>query len=400
MDIKRVFLIVLDSAGIGALPDAAEYGDAGSNTFKALYDGGALRAPNLASLGLFEINGMEYAKTNPGSSASEERPIGCFARLAEKSKGKDTTIGHWEIAGVVSEKPLPTYPEGFPDDLLAEFSRLTGRGVLCNKPYSGTDVIRDYGRLQKESGDLIVYTSADSVFQIAANEDWIPLEELYRYCEIARNLLQGEHGVGRVIARPFTGEYPNYVRTANRHDYSLAPPRATMCNLLSDAGLDMIGVGKINDIFAGSGITYSQRTKGNDDGMNQTMRLLDRAFHGLAFVNLVDFDMMYGHRNDVPGYTEAMNRFDDWLGGFLPKLLESDLLMITADHGCDPATPSTDHSREYVPLLVYGKGINSGVNLGDRDTFADIATTILDIFDLSGKTDGRSFKSELVLSNR
>ena len=388
MKAKRVFLIVLDSAGIGELPDAAEYGDAGSNTFKALWDSGRLQVPNMQELGLFNIDGMEY-----GPSVAD--PKGCFARLAEKSKGKDTTIGHWEIAGVVSGKPLPTYPDGFPQELLDEYSARTGRGILCNKPYSGTEVLKEYGPRQKETGKLIVYTSADSVFQVAAHEEWIPLEELYRNCEIAREMLQGEHGVGRVIARPYVGEYPDYTRTSNRHDYSIAPPKKTMCDYLSEAGYDVIGIGKIFDIFAGRGIMESTRTKNNDDGMEKTAALLEKNFHGLAFINLVDFDMVYGHRNNVPGYTDAMNTFDRWLGTFLPKLREDDVLMITADHGCDPSTPSTDHSREYIPLLMAGKGLKQGVNLGTRRTFSDIAATVLEILGAGGQADGSSFGDAL-----
>ena len=389
MKIKRIFLIVLDSAGVGEMPDASEYGDAGSNTFKALFDSGKLHIPNMASLGFYNIDGINYG--NPQAS-----PAGSFARLSEKSKGKDTTIGHWEIAGVVSENPLPTYPDGFPADIVKEYERLTGRPVLCNKPYSGTDVIRDFGRQQKETGGLIVYTSADSVFQVAANEDDIPVAELYRYCEIARGLMTGVHGVARIIARPYTGEYPGYKRTSNRHDYSLEPPGDTMCDMLLRAGLDTVGIGKIYDIFAGRGIGETTRTTSNKDGMEKTRALLKKDFHGLAFINLVDFDMMYGHRNDVFGYTLAMNEFDSWLGGFIPGMSNSDLLMITADHGCDPSTESTDHSREYVPLLVYGKQAKPGANLKTRRSFADIAATVLDILNVPGNNSGTSFK-DLIL---
>lgn len=385
MDVKRIFLIVLDSAGIGEMPDAAEYGDAGSNTFKALFDSGGLFVPNMSALGLYSIDGMGY-----GPAA--KNPMGCFGRLAELSKGKDTTTGHWEIAGIISKDPMPTYPDGFPAEIIEEYSRLTGRPVLCNKPYSGTDVLRDYGRLQEETGGLIVYTSADSVFQVAANEDYIPLNELYRACEAARKMLTGNHSVGRVIARPYTGEYPHYKRTSNRHDYSLLPPGDTMCDRLLKAGFDAIGVGKIYDIFAGRGIRETMGTKSNADGMKKTTELLKKDFRGLAFVNLVDFDMVYGHRNDVPGYTAAMNAFDLWLGDFLRGLSENDLLMITADHGCDPATESTDHSREYVPLLIYGKPVRPGVNLGTRGSFADIAATVLDLFGIPGGVSGASFK--------
>lgn len=372
MNIKRVFLIVLDSVGIGELPDAGEYGDSGSNTLRSCQNTGRLFLPNLEHLGLFRIDGL-----SPISSG--KKSIGCFARMAEQSKGKDTTIGHWEIAGIISPKPLPTYPDGFPSELLEEFSRLTGRGVLCNLPYSGTQVIAEYGPEHLKTGKLIVYTSADSVFQIAAHEDIVPVEQLYEYCKTARNLLRGEHGVGRVIARPFIGTPGAFQRTANRHDFSLEPPADTMLDRISGQGLDCIGVGKISDIFAGKGLTESYRTKGNQNGMEITLSLAERDFHGLCFVNLVDFDMVYGHRNDVLGYTNALNEFDDALGRFLPKLSEADVLIITADHGCDPATPSTDHSREYTPLLIYGEQLREGVNLKTRSSFSDIAATVCEM---------------------
>ncbi len=385
MAIKRVFLIVLDSAGIGALPDAADYGDAGSNTFKALYDSGKLHIPTMQGLGFFNIDGNSYGPT-------AENPTGAFARVAEKSKGKDTTIGHWEIAGIISPKPLPTYPNGFPPEVIAEYERLTERKALCNKPYSGTEVLAAYGREQKETGGLIVYTSADSVFQVAAHEEWIGLDNLYKYCEMARKMLVGEHGVGRVIARPFVGEYPDYRRTTNRHDYSIEPPAPTMLNALQAAGLATIGIGKIYDIFAGDAVSETTRTTGNDDGMAKTTALLQKDFNGLAFINLVDFDMMYGHRNNITGYAEAMSAFDAWLADFLPQMAEDDLLMITADHGCDPSTASTDHSREYIPLLLAGKQVKPGMNLGTRATFADIAATVQDIFGVTQITAGDSFK--------
>ncbi len=384
---KRVFIIVMDSMGIGEAPDAARFHDEGSNTLGAIRAHSAFDCPNLASLGLFNIEGVGGGVPSPRA---------CYARMTEKSMGKDTTIGHWEISGLVSELPLPTYPEGFPDEVIREFSRLTGRGVLCNRPYSGTDVIRDYGREHIATGKLIVYTSADSVFQIAAHEDVVPLDELYAYCETARRLLVGKHGVGRVIARPFNGEWP-YTRTAGRHDFSLEPPKATMLDVIKEAQLDCISVGKIYDIFAGRGLTESNRTVNNEDGMDKTLAIADRDFCGLCFVNLVDFDMTYGHRNDVAGYAAAMTRFDRRLGELLPKLGDGDYLIITADHGCDPATPSTDHSREYTPMLLLGKGLRSGVDLGTRDTFADISATVLDILGLDkGETAGTSFLSECV----
>ncbi len=339
---RRVFLIVLDSVGIGEMPDSAQYGDEGSNTLAACTRSDKLDIPNLRQMGIFNIQGV-------GCGTPVEHPTGAVARLAEASKGKDTTIGHWEISGVISPKPLPTYPDGFPMELLEEFSRRTGRGWLCNKPYSGTQLLTDYGREHVETGKLIVYTSADSVFQIAAHEDVVPVPELYRCCEIARELLCGEHGVGRVIARPFVGTYPDYTRTPNRHDYSLQPPGDTVLDAIKAAGLDCIGVGKINDIFAGRGITEFVRTKSNADGMEKTFGYARKDFHGLCFVNLVDFDMVYGHRNDVEGYAGALTQFDRQLGQLLPMLREDDLLIITADHGCDPSTPSTGSTSPWWP---------------------------------------------------
>jgi phosphopentomutase len=308
--------------------------------------------------------------------AGVDAPIGSYARLREKSAGKDTTIGHWELTGLVSDNPLPTYPEGFPPEVLEPFCQAVGRGVLCNKPYSGTDVIRDYGREHLETGKLIVYTSADSVFQIAAHQSIVPLETLYEYCEIARNLLVGKHGVGRVIARPFEGEYPNYVRSAGRHDYSLVPPKATLLDRMKDAGYDVLAVGKIKDIFAGSGVTEAFYTPNNQAGMAMTATLQKRDFNGLCFVNLVDFDMVFGHRRDAVGYANALSEFDAFLGEFLPAMQEDDLLMITADHGCDPGyTKTTDHTREYVPLLLYRKGMESK-NFGTVYGFDAVAATI------------------------
>ena len=367
---KRFFLIVLDSFGIGELPDANLWHDEGSNTLGAIRNHPNFNCPELKKMGLFNIDGVGGGVASPAAS---------YARMREKSMGKDTTIGHWESAGVVSPKPLPTYPDGFPDEIIKEFEKRTGRRTLCNKPYSGTEVIKDFGREHVKTGALIVYTSADSVFQIAAHEDVVPVKELYEYCEIARGLLVGKHGVGRVIARPFNGEYP-FARTANRHDFSLQPPSDTMLNVLQRAGFDTISVGKIYDIFAGSGISESNRTTSNTHGMQVTKDMQDRDFNGLCFVNLVDFDMKYGHRNDVAGYAAAATEFDGFLTSFVKDMREEDVLMITADHGCDPATPSTDHSREYTPMLVYGKGIKSGVDLGTRASFADIGATVLEYF--------------------
>ncbi|WP_294148472.1 phosphopentomutase [uncultured Clostridium sp.] len=385
---KRVFLIVLDSVGIGEMPDAADYGDAGSNTIAAAARSSSFSMPNMQKLGFFNIDGVDCRE----KSAS---PSGAFARMTEKSRGKDTTIGHWEIAGVVSEQPLPTFPDGFPRELLDEFEKETGRKVLCNKPYSGTEVIKDFGEEHLKTGALIVYTSADSVFQIAAHESLVPIEELYRYCEIARRLCTGKFGVGRVIARPFEGEFP-FSRTSRRHDYSLVPPKATMLNYIKDAGKDVLAVGKINDIFAGSGVTDMVRTVNNGDGIDKTLAYAQNEFNGICFTNLVDYDMLYGHRNDVEGYAKALTYFDGRLPELLAMLGEDDIMMITADHGCDPSTPSTDHSREYTPLVIAGPAVKEGVNLGTRKTFADIAASILDYLDVPGETAGESFIGEII----
>lgn len=386
---KRVFLIVLDSCGIGEEPDAAEYGDEGSNTLAACATSPYFHMPNLQKLGLFNIDGVDCWP-------KESSPTGAFGRLQEASKGKDTTIGHWEISGIYSPKPLPTYPEGFPEEIIREFEEKTGRRVLCNKPYSGTDVIRDYGKEHVETGALIVYTSADSVFQIAAHESIVSPEELYRYCRIAREMLRGEHGVGRVIARPFTGEYPNFTRTSNRHDFSMEPPAVTMLDQLSEKGFDVIAVGKINDIFVGKGVTEAIGTKNNADGIERTLGYLQKDFNGLCFINLVDFDMLYGHRNDVDGYAKALAYFDEKLPELLAGLRDDDLLMITADHGCDPSTPSTDHSREYIPWVITGKQVKAGANLGTSPTFANIGATILEYFGVEPRITGKSSLNEIL----
>ena len=378
---KRVFLIVLDSFGIGEMPDAAAYGDAGSNTLRTVADSPEFSMPNMAKLGLFNIDGVTAGEP-------EAEPWGSFARMTEFSRWKDTTTGHWEIAGLISTKPMPVFPEGFPAEVIRAFEEKTGRKVLCNRPYSGTEVIKDYGEEHMRTGSLIVYTSADSVFQIAAHEEVVPVEELYRYCEIARRLLVGDVGVGRVIARPFTGEPGNFTRTSRRHDYSLLPPEDTMLDQLKAAGYAVIGVGKINDIFAGKGITEFVRTSGNAEGIARTLEYLDRDFEGLCFVNLVDFDMLYGHRNDVEGYARALTYFDRHLSQILKKLRPEDVLMITADHGCDPGTPSTDHSREYTPLTVYGDPVPSGQNWGTRSSFADIGASVLAYFGVEPKISG------------
>ena len=388
--IKRIFLIVLDSCGVGAAPDSAAFGDIGVNTLRSCAASPKFSIPHLIEAGLGNLDGIDYLPKT-------DHPTAALARLQEASMGKDTTIGHWEIAGIISPSPLPTYPQGFPQEILEEFEKQTGRGVLCNLPYSGTDVIRDYGEEQKKTGKWIVYTSADSVFQVAANENWIPLEELYDACRKARAILRGKHGVGRVIARPYVGQSPSeFRRTSNRHDFSLEPPKQTMLDAIKAAGLDTLAVGKIYDIFAGQGTTEHLFNKSNADGMAHTDDYAARDFHGLCFVNLVDFDMQYGHRRDVDGYANALTEFDTWLGQFLPKLGDEDLVMITADHGCDPAyTATTDHTREYVPLVVLGKQVKP-VNLGTRKSFADIAATVTELLNVPFETPGKSFAREIL----
>ena len=366
---KRVFLIVLDSFGVGELPDAADFGDEGSYTLRSVAAQAEFDCPNLTRMGLFNIDGCQVAEHRPVSD-----PIAAFGKMAEKSRGKDTTTGHWEIAGLVSDSPMPTYPDGFPSEVIEEFEALTGKKILCNKPYSGTQVIADYGEEHLRTGSLIVYTSGDSVFQIAAHESCVSLDELYRYCEIARKMLTGKHAVGRVIARPFGGEHP-FVRLSGRHDYSLEPHGETMLDRLKNNGYDVISVGKISDIFAGRGVTESFPTKSNREGMERAIELTDRDFCGLCFVNLVDFDSSYGHRNDASGYARAMTEFDAYLGELLSKLKADDLLIVTADHGCDPKTPSTDHSREYVPVLVFGSSVIPH-NIGVKESFAYISETV------------------------
>ena len=387
---KRIFLFVLDSFGIGAMPDSESFGDVGVNTLASCAASAKLNIPNMIAAGLGNIDGVScLAKT--------EAPKGAFARLQERSMGKDTTIGHWEIAGLISPEPLPTYPEGFPQEVLDAFEAATGRGCLCNLPYSGTDVIRDFGQEHLDTGKWIIYTSADSVFQVAAHEEFVSLDELYDACHKARNILRGKHGVGRVIARPFVGDSVNgFKRTSNRHDYSLEPPAKTMLDAIKEAGLASIAVGKIHDIFAGYGDTEYVYNKSNANGMEHAENYAKQDFKGLCFVNLVDFDMLFGHRRDVDGYANALSEFDAWLGNFLPALGEEDLVLITADHGCDPAyTATTDHTREYVPLLVLGKGVKP-VNMGTRLGFADIAATVTELLGVPYETEGKSFASEIL----
>ena len=387
---KRVFLIVLDSCGAGAMPDSANFGDVGVHTLKSCATSDKLHIPTLRKLGIGNIDGQEFL-------GKEENPTGAVARLAERSMGKDTTIGHWEIAGLVSPDPLPTYPNGFPEEVLKAFEEATGRGCLCNLPYSGTDVLRDYGPEQLATGKWIIYTSADSVFQVAAHEELIPLQELYDACHKAREILRGKHGVGRVIARPYVGSAEDgFKRTSNRHDYSLEPPARTLLDAVKESGKASIGVGKIYDIFAGIGTTEHVYNTSNANGMEHTDHYAEQDFEGLCFVNLVDFDMVFGHRRNIDGYANALTEFDTWLGKFLPKLREDDILMITADHGCDPAyTATTDHTREYVPLIVAGPRVKP-VNLGTRVGFCDIAATVAELLDVKLETEGKSFAGEIL----
>ena len=382
---RRIFFIILDSFGIGAAPDAADFGDAGTNTLAAVAGSPQFDCPNLARLGLFNIDGVSC-----GAPAAV--PAGSFARMRELSRGKDTIIGHWELAGLVSERPMPTFPNGFTSDFVREFEKATGRRCICNRPYSGTQVIADYGEEHMKTGALIIYTSADSVLQIAANEAVVPVPELYRYCEIARKMTTGALAVGRVIARPFVGTTAaDFRRTARRHDYALSPFAPTMLDVLKEAGRDVIGVGKIGDIFNGQGLTESLRTTGNADGMEKTLALQERDFTGLCFVNLVDFDMLYGHRRDADGYAGALTAFDRFLSQFLPRMRADDVLMISADHGCDPSyLKSTDHTREYVPYLLYGEKIRQGVNLGTSEGFTLAANTICGLFGLGAPFAGES----------
>ncbi len=388
MKTKRIFLMVMDSFGIGGAEDAARFGDPESNTLGSLIKTGVFDVPTLASLGLFHIDGVDR-------SLAKAEPIGAYGRVCEQSEGKDSTIGHWEIAGIRSDEPLPTYPNGFPKEIIDEFERRTGRRVICNKPYSGTDVIRDYGEEHLRTGALIVYTSVDSVMQIAAHGDIVPPDELYRACEIAREILTGEHCVGRVIARPFTGEWP-FKRTAGRHDYSATPPTKTILDLLKENGFSTVAVGKINDLYAGAGISEAICTASNEEGMAVSSAMLEKDFRGLCFVNFVDFDTVYGHRRNAVGYAEAVMKLDFWLAGFITNMRKDDILMITADHGCDPMYKGTDHTRENVPVLIYGKEVKPG-NLGVRKSFSDIAATVADIFEIPYGLNGESFKKDLML---
>ena len=383
---KRIFLIVLDSFGIGGLPDSESFGDVGVNTLASCQKSKKLQIPNMIKAGLGNIQGVE--------GLPKAAPMGAYGRMAEKSMGKDTTTGHWELAGVISEHPLPTYPKGFPDEVLKPFMEATGRGVLANAPWSGTAVIEEYGAKHMETGDLIVYTSADSVFQIAAHEEIVPPEKLYEYCRMARKLLTGKHGVGRVIARPFVGTPGNFRRTANRHDFSIEPPAYNLLTVLKAAGKDVIGVGKIHDIFAGQGLTEHVYNQSNAHGMEHALNYAGKDFQGLCFVNLVDFDSQFGHRRDIDGYANALAEFDRWLPKLLEKLGKEDLCIITADHGCDPGyEKTTDHTREYVPLLVLG---GKSPDLGTRQTFADVAATVAELLEVKFECSGVSFAGEIL----
>ena len=385
---KRVFLVVLDSLGIGALPDAAKYGDEGANTLRSAAQSKFFAAPNLAKMGLFNIEGVFCREKTA-------KPTAAFARLCEMSEGKDTVTGHWEIAGVVSDEALNTFPNGFPKEIVSELEKAAGRKFLCNLPYSGTEVIKDFGQEHLKTGSPILYTSADSVMQIAAHESVVPLDELYGICEKARELMRGEFAIGRIIARPFDKDYPNFVRTANRRDFALDPPEITLLDVLKRKRFDVVGVGKISEVFNGKGITQSVKAKSNGEAVAALKLMLAENFEGLCFANLVDFDSLYGHRRDVDGYAKAITEFDKSLDEILPMLKDEDLLIITADHGCDPLAKGTDHTREYVPMLIYGDNVIP-VDLGTLDSFADLAATVAEYFETDLRTEGVSFLDDVL----
>lgn len=383
----RGFVIVLDSFGVGAAPDAAKFGDEGASTIKTIYKSKYFSAENMKKMGLLAIDGIDLDGKDNHTAA--------FARMRELSAGKDTTIGHWEMAGIVSKNPLPTFPNGFPIEIINEFEKQTGRKVIVNRPYSGTQVIKDYGEEHLKTGSLIVYTSADSVFQIAANEAIVSDDELYRYCKIARKILTGKYGVGRVIARPFEGKTAaDFVRTPRRHDFSLEPPRDTMLDVLQKNDKKTIAIGKIYDIFAHRGIDEHYFTENNTQGIAKTLEIAKTDFDGLCYTNLVDCDMLYGHRRDIDGYAKAISEFDDCLPRLAGDLRDDDFLIITADHGCDPGFKGTDHTREYVPLLIYSKSIKSK-NLGTIDGFGAVADTVLSMFDIKSTLDGKHILDEI-----
>jgi phosphopentomutase len=386
---RRVILVVLDSVGIGEMPDAKNYNDVGSNTLGNISTAvGGLRLPNMEKLGLGNIDGIKGV-------VKSENPNAAFGKCSELSIGKDTVTGHWEIAGVVLDKPLNTYPNGFPKPLITEFENKIKRKIICNIVASGTEIIKNLGDEHVKTGCPIVYTSADSVFQIAAHEDIIPIEELYKMCRIAREMFVGDIAVGRIIARPFTGESGNFSRTSNRKDFALDPFNKTMLEYIKEAGSNVMAVGKIEDIYNGKGITDAVHIKNNMDGVDKTLNYMKSEKSGLIFTNLVDFDMHYGHRNDFQGYAKALIDFDNRLPEILALIKEDDILILTADHGCDPTTPSTDHSREYIPLIVYGHKVKAGANLGTRNSFADIGKTILDLLKVPNALVGESFAKEI-----
>lgn len=387
--IDKVVLLIIDSLGIGELPDAWKYGDVGSNTLANCARAvGGLNLPNMAALGLGRLG--DFQGVGP-----VDKPSGSYGRMSPKSPGKDTTTGHWEIAGIILKRPFPVYPDGFPPEVIGAFEEKAGRKVLGNKAASGTEIIKELGEEHVKTGKPIVYTSADSVFQIAAHEEVIPVPDLYQMCRAAREILTGDHAVGRVIARPFTGRPGSFKRTERRHDFSLEPPRPNMLTLLEAAGFQVTAVGKVNDIFAGVGITRAVHTKDNMEGIDRTVELARSAGKGLIFTNLVEFDMLYGHRNDPRGYAGALEAMDRRLPEITGSLGEKDILIITADHGCDPTTPSTDHSREYVPLLVTGKPVRQGVDLGTRKTFSDVAATLAGLFGVKAPA-GASFSADIL----
>jgi phosphopentomutase len=387
--VNRITLFVLDSIGIGALPDAEAFGDIGVNTLGHIAASGDFFIPNLTKMGIGNIEGVNEIP-------SVSNPIAAFGRSSEASNGKDTTTGHWEIAGLKIDTPFKTYPEGFPDSIISVFEEKTGRKVLCNAPASGTEIIEALGEQHMNTGDLIVYTSADSVFQIAAHEDIVPLEDLYRYCEIARELLRGDEQVARVIARPFIGAPGAFSRTSNRRDYSIKPYGKTVLDYAKEAGLAVKSVGKIYDIFDGEGITHEIHTKDNMDGVDQTIHFLKESFKGIIFTNLVDFDAKYGHRRDVLGYKKAIEAFDARIPELISHMKSDDIIIFLADHGNDPAYSGTDHTREYIPLIIYGDSVKAGVNIGTRKTFADVAATVSDILKIDATANGTSFKDDIL----
>ncbi len=390
--INRVILVVLDSFGVGELPDANIYGDEGSNTLKGIYDNTKLDLPNMKKLGLYNINEI-------GINNKELNPIGIYGKAAEKSKGKNSPVGHWEMSGYITEEPFSTYPNGFPQELINEFIQETGlKGILCNKKGSGTEFLKEYGEEHIKTGFPIIYTSADSVFQIAAHEDVIPVERLYEICQKARNIVDNpKYNVGTVIARPFIGtNKDNFTRTYNRKDFEYQKFGRTMLDVIYENHKSVHSIGKIMDLFVMRGISKAEHTEGNKDGIEKTIQAIKENSNGLIFTNLVDFDMLYGHRNNIEGYARALEEFDSYLPKIIENLKVDDILIITADHGCDPSTPSTDHSREYIPILVYGKALKSNVNLGVLNTYADISATILDLLNLEKLENGASFKDKIL----